>query len=101
MDDVDDVPFLSKVEAEDAFFLYVEGNLAWSSVAKLNWSFVICSWRGRSFFLILNYCDFGGMGWKSTFECNLRFQHSASIRIGKHSRNLSDGLKLRRRMEDR
>lgn len=31
-DDDDDLPFLSKVEAEDAFFFfYVEGNLAWSS----------------------------------------------------------------------
>lgn len=47
----------------------------------------------RSFFLILNYCDFGGGGGAGVND-RMQFTFPTSIRIGKHSRNLSDGLKL-------
>lgn len=62
-DDDDDLPFLSKVEAEDAFFFTLKVILPGPrSKIKL----VVCHLfldreaARRSFFLILNYCDFGG-----------------------------------------
>lgn len=100
--DDDDLPFLSKVEAEDASFFFFFTSKVISPGSRSKIKLVVChlfldregvEGASRSFFLILNYCEFGD-GMEVNDRMQFTFPTSPSIRIGKHSRNLSDGLKL-------